>query len=658
MPTSAHPRPSPSVRRAPALRSAAVLAALGVLGAPTARAADAPPAAAEPAFVMPAPAGMVWVDTSGKVQVGTPNEEVFRLTEKRSADVKLELLYEAPRHEVKLRPYFLDAYEVTNAQYLHYLDLVKKTTVTTPVAGLANLQEIASHYAHGKKDREEEKGDKWSWGQLYELNKAALRAALPELKTKEEFRLVSLPEDLTLTVYRARLPRNWFEDGDKLEGDAAPDHPVRDVSYLEAAAFAEWAGKHLPTEQEWEWAARGPELRDHPWGNDFVEDIDVETGKRTYEKRCIWAENAPKNPRSFKLMTVPVHSMPEGRSWCGAHHMLGNVAEWTSSWFVAYDGCLAPTDTTKNLWAAYTGEFVKVVRGGSVLDRDRLALRLSYRSFKGLERLAPPKPENHFEFTGFRLAMYLTPGRDQLEPAIERLLRPKKITRAMVATDRYAGASTTGIARDASAVENGVFVTKRAHAVLVAPLKHLPYDKDKYPVRNRDELLKYAENAAQDRDALPLGVIHTDLALHKVQLFDRAAAAAAGGDGGSGGRRGGKPKAGAPHPTKEGDLPPDTYLLGMSHGRLGVYRANLDFLAYLDPKRLSVTARKLKKDEAPPAASLDVDADADLLKFRFWIPFGGKALEAGEGVEIVQDVETVTGAAEKAGSWRTGSGAD
>jgi formylglycine-generating enzyme required for sulfatase activity len=268
---------------------------------------------AEDAFAIPAPAGMVWVDTNvPKIEIGTGAEEVFKLTEKRSPEAKLELSYEAPRHEVTLQPYFLDKYEVTNAQYLAYLDAEKKTTYKTGSAGLSNLEEIASFYAYGGKDVAAAKGDgdKWPWQQVYELNRAALRAALPELKNKDDFRYAALPDDIELTVYRVRLPRLWFADGDKLGGDAGPDHPVRDVSYLEAEAFAEWAGKHLPSEGEWEWAARGPQLLDMPWGNDWQDGVDEATQKRVIEPRCVWNDTRPRARRPSNPPRSPRRRCP------------------------------------------------------------------------------------------------------------------------------------------------------------------------------------------------------------------------------------------------------------------------------------------------------------------------------------------------------------
>ena len=643
----------------------ALLSVPFVVGGRSCHAEDTPvpapapaPAPEEPAFAIPAPAGMVWVDTGGKIEIGTSAEDVFKLTEKRSAEAKLELSYEAPVHEVTIQPYFFDKYEVTNAQYLHYLDAEKKTTFKTGSAGLGTLEEIASFYAYGEKSVAEEKGDKWPWSQLYELNKAALKAALPDLKSKDEFRYAAIPEDVVLTVYRrVRLPRFWFTDGDKLEGDAAPDHPVRDVSYLDAEAFAEWAGKHLPTEDEWEWAARGPQRLDHPWGNDWKEGVDEATQKRIVEARCVWNDSAPKSKKTFEPITVPAASMPEGVSWCGAHHMLGNAAEWTSTWFAPYPGWSGSTDITKNMWASYHGDFVRVIRGGGCGDRERLALRASYRNFKGVERKAPPRPENHFDYTGFRLAQFLTPGKDRLDPAIARLLKPKKVRREQVAIDRFAGAATSGIVRDPAAVENGVYVTKRSSSVLLAPLYRLSWnEKEKPLVRTVEDLKRYTENAKENRDALPVAVFHTDLTLTKVNLFDKKAAAEAAATAGSGPRRvRDKKEAGLP-PTVVGDLPSDTYVLGISHGFIGVYRANLDLVAFFDKPVL--TARKLGKDEAPPAATLEVDPDADLIKVSFWIEYGGKGPEPTDGVLVEFSVSTATGEAEKAGSWRSGSAAD
>jgi formylglycine-generating enzyme required for sulfatase activity len=106
-------------------------------------------------------------------------------------------------------------------------------------------------------------------------------------------------------------------------------HPVSVLNYREASAFCAWAGKRLPTEAEWEKAARGTDGRIYPWGDD-PPDCD-----RAVYTAC-WTS---KHDEVF-MWTAPVGSHARGVSPYGIHDMAGNVAEWVSDYYAAdyYDG--------------------------------------------------------------------------------------------------------------------------------------------------------------------------------------------------------------------------------------------------------------------------------------------------------------------------------
>ena len=179
------------------------------------------------------------------------------------------------------------------------------------------------------------------------------------------------------------LPSAWQKEGGYARGRGK--HPFHLASYRDAKAYARWANKRLPTELEWEMAARGGLSR---WMNGKANSLYnsppiYPIGPRFNAQFCNTLE-------AHKKDTLPVHKLRD-KSPYGIIGLCGNAREWTSSWYRPYRG---------HYWSDKTkaGKVFKVIRGGSFAE-SRKAARADYRDYGGL----PSLDADHS--AGFRLVM-------------------------------------------------------------------------------------------------------------------------------------------------------------------------------------------------------------------------------------------------------------
>ncbi len=168
---------------------------------------------------------------------------------------------------------------------------------------------------------------------------------------------------------------------------ALQQHPIVSVSWDDAEAYANWAKARLPSEAQWEYAARGTKGQNFPWGGTATP-ADPLNGWDP--AKCANDANSKEAGKS----TWPVGSFPLGKSWCGAMDMGGNTLEWCSDWFAPYTAAAVANPT-----GAATGS-KRVLRGASwmnVDDSHRVANR--FRN----------SPEQRLFIYGFRCVSHAPP---------------------------------------------------------------------------------------------------------------------------------------------------------------------------------------------------------------------------------------------------------
>jgi formylglycine-generating enzyme len=303
-------------------------------------------------------AGMVLVP-GGEFMMGGDNDQA-------AAD-------EYPKHRVRVHKFLMDATEVTNAQFKKFVDATNYVTV-----------------AERKPDWEE------------------LKKTLPPGTPKPDASLM-VPSSLVFKATAGPVDLNdysqwwsWVQGADwkHPEGpgssvEGKENYPVVQVSWEDAQAYCKWAGKRLPTEAEWEFAARGGLQNEiYSWGNEPI--------KEGAAKMNSWEGEFPyHNTQRDKYFTAaPVKSYQA--NGYGLYDMSGNVWEWCNDWYNSnyYKTLGSLTDNPQGPSKSfdpdepYTAK--KSLRGGSFLCND------SYCSGYRVARRMKSSPDTGLEHTGFR----------------------------------------------------------------------------------------------------------------------------------------------------------------------------------------------------------------------------------------------------------------